>query len=157
MAKKHNFGKSDRTMVRDDGTVRLNFDIDSVDSFLEVAQAGRDNIDAGLPQHFFGDPDDYVKEDPSWSPMKFAEFKEALRKGDFSESLEKFDEAVSLSFAPLLDSETCHLVAERVKRRAGQFARSSSKLKLMFTSSNTKVSPSSRGAAGVTMVKVGPG
>ena len=94
MKKKHNFGKSDRTMVRDDGTVRLNFDIDSVDSFLEVAQAGRDNLDAGLPQHFFGDPDQYVDDDPKWSPMKFAEFKEALRKGDFSESLEAFDAAM---------------------------------------------------------------
>ncbi len=94
MAKNHRFGKSDRTMVRSDGTVRLNFDIDSVESFLEVAQMGRDSIDAGLPQGFMTDPDQMVEEDPQWSPMKFEEFKEALRKGDFSESLEAFDEAM---------------------------------------------------------------
>lgn len=73
------------------GQVRLNFDLDSIEDFLDVCQEGRDSIDAGLPQGAISDPDTA----DAWSGgYHFSEFKELLKKGDFSESLEKFDEAM---------------------------------------------------------------
>lgn len=53
-------------------------------------------------------------------------------------TLEKFDEAVSVSFAPLLDSETSQLVADRVKRRAGGALSAVSFLKSIQHASKTR-------------------
>lgn len=89
---KNRFGRSDRTMIDEaSGHVRLNFDYQSIEDFLEVCQEGRDSIDAGLPQGVLSDPND----GSGWSGgYRFEDFRYLLERGDFSESLEKFDEAM---------------------------------------------------------------